>query len=139
MSSIKRTMSIASGRSSWRRANASIRLVSAAPRSAPWIAASSSRNDGDRDVVDGAVFIALQLIDIGQRHGRYEDDGNLLESRVVADHGGQLEPVQIRHDNVDQDDRDLVAEELFQCGARRFRLYQVFPEIAKNNLVAQKL
>jgi len=63
----------------------------------------NSWNNGNRDVFDGAVFITPQLIDIGQRHGRHEDDGNLLESRMVADHGGQLEPVQIGHDHIDQD------------------------------------
>jgi hypothetical protein len=30
------------------------------------------------------------------------DDGELLEARMLADHGGELEAVELRHHHVDQ-------------------------------------
>ena len=34
----------------------------------------------------------------------------LLESRVLADHRGELEAVELRHADVDQDNRDVVLQ-----------------------------
>ena len=58
---------------------------------------------------------------------------------MLADHRRQLEPVELRHADIDQDDSRLVLEQELQSLACRGRLDQVFPEIAKDFLVGEQL
>ena len=58
---------------------------------------------------------------------------------MFLDHLRQLEPIEIRHADVDQDDRNLVAQDLFQGLAARRRLDQILAEIAQDDLIAQQL
>ena len=52
---------------------------------------------------------------------RDEDDRGLLEARMLADHRGELEAVELRHADVDQDDGDVVLEQMLQRLAGRTR------------------
>ena len=71
-------------------------------------------NDRHRDVIDGPHFIGAQAIDVGQMDGGNEDDRGALKTRMLADHRRQLEPVELRHAYVDEDDRDLVLEQVLE-------------------------
>jgi hypothetical protein len=42
------------------------------------------------------------MIGVGDLYARDEDDGELLEARMLADHRGELEAVDLRHHHVDQ-------------------------------------
>ena len=72
------------------------------------------RHDRHRNVVDRAHLVAAQVIDVGQMDRRDENHRDLLEARMLADHRRELEAVELRHADVDQDDRDLVLEQLLQ-------------------------
>ena len=62
-----------------------------------------------------------------------------LETRMLADHRRKLEAVELRHADVDQDDRDFVLEQKLQGLARRRRLDQVLAQLAQNHLIAEQL
>ena len=68
-------------------------------------------DDGDRDVVDGAAAVAVDLVGVGEVDAGDEDDGGLAEARMLADHVGELEAVELGHADVHQDDGDVVFEE----------------------------
>ena len=61
----------------------------------------------------------------------------LLEARMLADHRGELEAVELRHADVDQHDGDVRLEQLAQRLARRDGLDQVLAELAQDHLVAR--
>ena len=63
----------------------------------------------------------------------------LLKARMLADHRGELEAVEIRHADVDQDERDLVLEQVLERLARRGGLEQVLADLGEHDLVAQQL
>ena len=71
-------------------------------------------NDRHRNVIDGAHLVGAQAIDVGQMDRRNEDDRGALKTRMLADHRRQLEPVELRHAYVDEDDRDLVLEQVLE-------------------------
>ena len=83
-------------------------------------------HDGDRDVIDRAALVALDAIRIGEVDGGDEDDRGLLEARVAVHHVRQLEAIDLRHADVHQHDRDVVAEQLLHRLAGRPGLDQVF-------------
>jgi hypothetical protein len=47
---------------------------------------------------------------------------------MLADHGRELEAVEFRHADIDQDDRDFVLQEIFQRLAPRGGDREVFAE-----------
>ena len=57
-------------------------------------------------------------------------------SRII---GRKLEPVELRHADVHQDDRDLVLEQMLQRFLTGGRLDEVFAELAKDDLIGQQL
>ena len=73
--------------------------------------AKKSRNNGDRQVVDGACLVPSQAVEFGQVDRGNEDERGLGEPRMVTDHRGQLEPVELRHRDVHKNDRNFVAQE----------------------------
>ena len=101
--------------------------------------AQDFRNHRNRNIVHGTHLVSAQSVDVGEKNGGNEDDRRLLEPRMIADHGSELEAVQLRHANIDQDDGNLVLEQLLQRLAGRRRLDQVLTEVTQNDLVAQKL
>jgi uncharacterized protein YihD (DUF1040 family) len=58
---------------------------------------------------------------------------------VLANHRRQLKPVEIRHADVDQHDRDIGFEQLLQRLVRRAGLDQVIAELAEDHLIAKQL
>jgi hypothetical protein len=72
------------------------------------LAAENLRDDGYRNVVDGADLVAAQLIELGDVDGGDEDDRRALEPRMLAHHPRHLEPVHPRHVDVEQDDGEVV-------------------------------
>ena len=66
---------------------------------------------GTGNVVDRAHFVAAQAVDVGQQNRGDEDQRGLLEARMVADHRGKLETVDVRHVDIDEDDGDVVLQQ----------------------------
>ena len=75
------------------------------------LGAQHFRHHRHRHVVDRAHLVAAQPIDVGQLDGRDEDDRGLLKARMLADHRRELEAVELRHADVDQNDGDVVLEQ----------------------------
>ena len=96
-------------------------------------------NDRYRHVIHRAQFVSAHAIDVGYLDRGNEDDGRLLKPRMLADHGRQLEAVELRHAHVDENDGDIVLEQICQRLPRRRSLDQIFSEVAQDHLVGQKL
>ena len=54
-------------------------------------------------------------------------------------HRRQLVPVELRHDDVHQDDGDVVAQEVLERLGRRAHLDQGLPQLPEDGLVGQQL
>ena len=87
----------------------------------PDLGAQHLRHDRHRHVVDRAHLVAAQAVDVGEVDRRDEDDRGLLEARMLADHRGQLEAVELRHADVDQHDGDVGLQQMLERLARRGR------------------
>src|ERR1700682_1208513 len=70
---------------------------------------------------------------------RNEDDRGFAETRMIAQHGGELETVKLRHADVDKNDRNVVLEQELQGLARRRGLDQVLVQLVKDDLVGEQL
>jgi hypothetical protein len=103
------------------------------------LGAQDLRNHRHGDIVDRAVAIAAQEVQVCEEHGRDEDDRRLLEARMLAHHPRQLEAVQVGHEDVDQDDRDVGLQQVRERFLGGIRLQQVLAEVAQYHLVAQQL
>ena len=103
------------------------------------LGAQHLRNDRNGHVVDRTHLIATETIHVGQENRRNEDDCRLTELRMVADHGGEFEPVQFGHADVHKDDGDIHFKQIFECLPARRRLDQVHADVLQNDLVAQQL
>ena len=103
------------------------------------LGAQHLRHDRHRHIVDRAHLVAAQLIDVGQMDRRDEDHRDLLEARMLADHRGELEAVELRHADVHQDDRDLVLEQMLQRLLAGRGLDQVLAQLAQDHLIGQQL
>ncbi len=90
-----------------------------------------------RDVVDGAALVSHQAVAVGHVDGRAEDDRRAPVPRMVADHLGQLESVQVGHAHVGEHHPDLLAEQPLQGLARGLGLDQVLAQVAEDRLVGQ--
>src|SRR5208283_5727660 len=71
-------------------------------------------NHRDRNVVDGAVLVSLELIEIGEMYCRHEDDRGPLETWMLANHGRQLKTVELWHADVHQHHRDFPLQKNFE-------------------------
>ena len=58
---------------------------------------------------------------------------------MLADHRGELEAVQLRHADVDQNDRDFVLEQIFQRLAAGRGVDEIFVELLQDDLIAEQL
>jgi hypothetical protein len=67
-----------------------------------------------------------------------EDDRDVLEPGMLANHRRQLEAVQLGHAHVGQDDRDLPFQDLLECLFRRTDCDEVFAQLAQDRLVAEE-
>ena len=105
----------------------------------PDLGAQDLRHHGDGDIVHGARLVAAQEVEIGEQDGGDEDDRRPPAARMVADHPGELEAVEIRHADVDQHDRDIGFEQVDERLLRRAGLEQRLAELLQDDLVAQQL
>ena len=80
----------------------------------PHLGAQQFRHHRHGEIIDRARLIAAQIIGLRHMNGGNEDDRGLLEARMLADHLGQLEAVQLGHADIHQDDRDLRLEQIGQ-------------------------
>ena len=71
--------------------------------------------------------------------GRDENDRHVRGPAAVADQGRGFEPVHARHVDVEQNDREIAFEHLFQCLLAGFGGEKPLPEILEDGLVDEKL
>jgi hypothetical protein len=71
--------------------------------------------------------------------GGDEDDRRLLEARMLAHHRRELKPVEIRHADVDQHDRDVVFQQELEGLPGGSGLDQVLAELLQDDLIGQQL
>src|SRR6266508_2247454 len=76
------------------------------------LGAQDLRAERLEDVVDRAGRIAPEDLLLVLRDGRDEDDRNVLRPFALLDQRSGLEAVELRHLDVEQDDRDVVLQEL---------------------------
>jgi hypothetical protein len=95
--------------------------------------------DRHRHIVDRAHFVTAQMVDLGEMDRRDEDHRDLPEARMLADHRGELETVQLRHAHVHQDDCDLVPEQVLERLLAGRGLDQIVAELAQDHLVGEQL
>jgi hypothetical protein len=58
---------------------------------------------------------------------------------MLADHRGELEPVQFRHADVDQNDGNLVLQEILERFPPGGSDHQIFAKLLENNLIGEQL
>ena len=58
---------------------------------------------------------------------------------MLADHGGEFEPVELRHADVDQDNRDFVLEQEFERFTAGGRDDEVFTELLQDDFIGKQL
>jgi len=75
-------------------------------------------DDGHWHVIHRAHLVAAQPIEIADLDRRDEDDRGLAEARVLADHRGELEAVELGHADVDEDDGNLVLQSRYSSASR---------------------
>ena len=92
-----------------------------------------------RNIVDRAHLIGAEAIDVGQMDCGNEDDCGFLKAGMLANHRRQLEPIELRHANIDEDDRNLQLEQLLERLAGGGGLHEILSELAEDGLVAQQL
>src|SRR6267154_3549888 len=108
----------------------------------------------------GAEFLGLFFFSSRRRHTRWTGDWSsdvcssdliadlncrdenhrrLLEAGMLADHGGDLESVQFRHANVDQNDGDFVLEEEFERLPAGRGDHEILSKLLQDNFIGQQL
>src|ERR1700716_2145821 len=102
------------------------------------LAAQDLRYDRYGHVVDRPDLVALQAVEVGHVHAGDEDDGGLLESRMVVDQPRRLETVHSRHADIEQHHGEFLAHELVQRVEPRVSAYQVLPQLAQHRLVREQ-
>ena len=103
------------------------------------LGAQQLRHHRHRHVIGCAVLVAFDAIEIGHRDRRDENDCCRLEARMLADHGRELETVELGHANIDQHDGDLVLQKQREGLARRIRLEEILVKLGENHLIGQEL
>jgi hypothetical protein len=102
------------------------------------LGAKHLRDHRNRYVIDGTHGVTAKVVDIGHLDGRDEDHGGLLKPRVITDHGGKLEAVELRHANVEQDHGNVVLEQAFKRFPARRGHQQVFPELPQDDFIGKQ-
>jgi hypothetical protein len=82
---------------------------------------------------------ALRIVSANSMDGGDEDDRRLLIAGVLADHRRQLEPVQLRHAHVHQQNGNVSLQKMRERLPRRAGLDQVLPQLAQDRLIAEEL
>src|SRR5436190_12209558 len=96
-------------------------------------------HDGHRNIVDRTHFVAAQPVEVADLYRGDEYHRRLLEAGMFADHRGELEPVQFRHADVDQDDGDIVLQQELERFASGRGLDQVLAEFLQDDFIGEQL
>ena len=102
------------------------------------LAAQDLRHHRYGHVVDRPDLVALEAVELGHVHAGDEDDGSLLEARMVVDQPCRLETVHFRHADIEQHHGEFLAHELVQRLEPRVSAYQVLPQLAQHRLVGEQ-
>ena len=73
--------------------------------------AQDFRNHRYGHVVDRTHLVPTQAINVGQQDGGNENQCRFLEARMIADHRRQLKTIDVRHVDVDENDRDVTLQQ----------------------------
>ena len=76
--------------------------------------AQQFRNHRYSDVVDRSLAIAFNSIDVAEVNSRNEDDCRLLKTRMLANHLGKIETIDVGHADIRQDDGDVFLQQMFE-------------------------
>ena len=93
--------------------------------------------EGLDDVVDRAVGVALEDLLLLAAYGRDEDDGRVAGALPLADQRRRLEPVELGHLHVEEDERAILLEEEAQGLPTRARLDQALVQRFEDRLQRQ--
>ena len=96
-------------------------------------------NDRDGDVVNGALAIAFDSINVGEVNAGDEDDRGLLKAGMLADHLGQIEAIDVGHADIRQHDGDVFLQQMLERFVRRRGLDQVLAKLRQDDLIAEEL
>ena len=83
------------------------------------------RHDRLEEVVDGAAGDAAHHVFVERVDRRQEDDRRISEPLVLPDHRRRFEAVDVRHANVEQDQREILAQQMAQRLASRAREHEL--------------
>jgi len=95
-------------------------------------------HDGGGDVVDRAEGVALRRAQLVRVVGGDEDDRDVRRALAAADQGRRLEPVEARHVDVEQDQREVAREDVAQRLLAGRRREDVLAEILEDRLDDQQ-
>ena len=93
--------------------------------------------EGLDDVVDRAVGVALEDLLLLAAYGRDEDDGRVAGALPLADQRRRLEPIELGHLHVEEDERAILLEEEAQGLPTRARLDQALVQRFEDRLQRQ--
>ena len=96
------------------------------------------RDDRNGKIVHRAVLVALEAVEVGQMHGRNEDDCGFLKARMLANHLGEFESVDLRHAHIHQHDGDIGFEQFLESFLGGSRLDQVLSQFGQDGLIAEQ-
>src|SRR5439155_5566017 len=96
--------------------------------------AQNGRVDRLEDVVDRTRGVTAVDLPGLHREGGHEDDRDVLRALAPLDQLRELEPVELRHLDVEQDAREVVEQELLQRGGPGGYGYEPVPERLEDRL-----
>src|SRR5512138_562683 len=101
-------------------------------------AAKDLRDHRHRDIVDGADFVTLQVIELRNMNTCDEDDRNALQARMLPNEPGKLESVHFGHMNVENEHGKLFFEQPLKGIFARACAHTVEFESAQYRFVSQQ-
>ncbi len=96
------------------------------------------RYDGGQDVVDRSQRVSLRRVHL-VAESRDENDRRVRRLAAAPDHGGRLQPVHVRHVDVEENDREFRVEQVPQRLSPRPGLHQVLAQSLQDRVVDQEL
>jgi hypothetical protein len=91
------------------------------------------------DVVDGPHRVAAEHVNVAAVIGGQEDDRRVARALALADERGGLVAVEVRHRDVEQDQREVAGEDLAQRGATRRRANEPVRRIREDRFERQQV
>src|SRR6202021_931284 len=85
-----------------------------------------------------SVLVSLEAGEVGQMHGRHENDGCFLEARMLPDDLSEFKAVDLRHADIHQYDGNIGFEQFLESVLGRGGLDQVLSQIGEHSLIAEQ-